>query len=130
MRHFIRGLVLVFTILIGGGCVPHTGIQGAPCDCPEGYDCCETLMSCVKTGGECPAEYPGSSQDACTANSFCVRTEACWIWTEDGSLQGPSECRRLCPTEYPCSAGEICDLVPTNASSLDDPELVKICIPE
>jgi hypothetical protein len=126
---FAIRLVLAFLFFFVA-CVPHTDIQGAPCDCPKGYDCCETLMACVKTGGECPGEYPESSADACTANSLCGRTEACWIWNEDGDLQGPSECRRLCPEEHPCSTGEICELVPTNASSIDDPELVKVCIPE
>jgi hypothetical protein len=125
--HLLGGLSFV---LLLGGCVPHTEISGAPCDCPDGYICCETLMACVKVDAECPSEYPNSSKIPCTANSLCSRTEACWIWTEGGDLQGPSECRRRCPKEYPCSQGEVCDLVPTNASPLEDPELLKVCIPE
>ena len=130
MCQAIRRLIVLVLILFAPGCVPHTDIQGAPCDCPNGYDCCETLLACVKAGGECPSAYPESSGYSCTTDSQCPRTEACRIWRADGSLQGPSDCRRLCPGEYPCFTGEICDLVPTNASSLDDPELAWVCVPE
>jgi hypothetical protein len=129
MRRASIRLILVFPILFAA-CVPHTDIQGAPCDCPQGYYCCETLLYCLKNGSECPSTYPESSGNACTATSQCHWTEACWIWKENGSLQGPSDCRHRCPGEYPCPTGEVCEEVPTNASSLDDPELVRICIPE
>lgn len=122
--------IIAVPVFLLEGCVPHADIQGAPCDCPDGYDCCETLMACVESGGECPSAYPESSALACTADSQCPRNEACRIWTEGGSLQGPSDCRRRCPGDYPCSAGEVCDLVPTNASSLEDPELAWLCVPE
>lgn len=130
MHNAIRRLIVLVLFPFAPGCVPHTDIQGAPCDCPDDYDCCETLSACVEAGGECPPTYPESSANACTANSLCSRTEACRIWREDGSLQGPSDCRRLCPGEYPCFTGEICDLAPTNASQLVDMEFIWLCVPE
>jgi hypothetical protein len=123
-------LIALVPILLLRGCVPHADIEGAPCDCPNGYDCCQTLSACVEVGGECPSAYPESSGYSCTADSQCPRIEACRIWKADGSLYGPSDCRRLCPGEYPCHLGEVCDLVLANAGSLVDLELVWVCVPE
>jgi hypothetical protein len=125
-----HGLIGFLSIWMAWGCVPNAPVAGAPCDCPSGYECCQTLSACIRAGGECPPAYPESSGYACTADSLCSRTESCRIWATDEGLRGPSDCRRLCPGEYPCSPGEICDLAPVNAGPLADMQLTWICVPE
>ena len=123
-------VLTLFLLVLVTGCVPSVNIAGAPCPCPQGYECCDTQNACIVEGGECPPVYPASSGMSCTTDSYCYLNEVCHIWTTDDQLSGPSTCRRECPGPYPCGEGEACRLIPHNAQSLEIVNVIWACVPE
>jgi hypothetical protein len=123
---------LMVWLLFGPGvaaCVPHVAVDGAPCPCPEGFDCCATLSQCIPAGGQCPATYPPSSMRTCRWDSDCTPNEMCQSWISGGTPAGPGVCRRCCPDRYTCADGEVCELAPHDNRPLEDMSLGRICVP-
>jgi hypothetical protein len=127
---------LIIACLAGAGaaaapaCWPAAKIQGAPCPCPAGYSCCETLASCIGPEGSCPTSLPPSSNAACARDSDCAIGEICHSWSTDGGgLGGPQVCRRDCTAGFACTSPEVCSLVPHDGASLAELKVVRACTP-
>jgi len=95
---------------LAAGCIAEVGIEGAPCPCPSGYECCASLGgTCIPVAAECPASAPPSGSARCERDEDCPRGELCRAWSgPDGAEGGPGECRRACDGTFPCADGERC----------------------
>jgi len=110
-------------------CWPHVAVEGAPCPCPNGFACCDTLATCLPAGEACPSAYPASSRQPCRFDAGCPLAEICAAWSlDDGVIMGPQECRRACPDDYPCADGESCGLVAHDAVLLDALHVTRACL--
>jgi hypothetical protein len=127
-----RNWKVVTLVLLGLtlGCVPLEEIDLAPCPCPEGYFCCDTLSSrCVQDSSDCPDTHPPSSKTPCSNNIDCPDGEICQSWSLDNDqLIGPQECRRQCSEDPACAAGETCKLILQDGRKLDLANLEFACI--
>ncbi|NOZ87392.1 MAG: hypothetical protein GXP49_14200 [Deltaproteobacteria bacterium] len=123
------GIGLLLT-LSNMACIPESPIEGAPCGCPGGYECCETLGTCVRAGSDCPDTYPASSARACKQDQDCPQNELCLGWLVDKDMAGPMECRHECEGDYPCAPGEICELALHDVRDLFDMNTARLCMPK
>lgn len=111
--------------LLAMACVDHVPIEGAPCPCPTGFECCATLANtCARS---CPATTPGSSGTTCLHDGDCRQGELCKSWAGGGNGQ----CRRPCGSDLTCATGEFCDYIlhdalPANGGA----NAVLACVPE
>ena len=133
MKHFRRPLshALRLLTILCWGCVEHAPVEGAPCPCPGGYACCETLGTCVARdrAEACPDEQPASSARACERDAECAPGELCEAWQDSGGeLAGPRQCRKSCGAAKPCAEGESCQLVPHDGISLYEADLARACV--
>lgn len=126
------GVLLCLLPLALTGCITEVGIQGAPCPCPSGYDCCRSLSVCLLDGQDCPERLPASSAEACTKDADCPRNETCQAWLDaQGLLAGPGQCRHDCvDKEFPCAQGEVCEPVPSDGRSLSEMHVAWVCVSE
>ncbi|MBN2494312.1 MAG: hypothetical protein JXR96_06975 [Deltaproteobacteria bacterium] len=128
MRALLR---LIACLLLAAGCVPLEEIEGAPCPCPEGFNCCKTLRACLSDLEQCPSSYPPSSGTPCEADADCPRGEICHAWRlEGGELAGPRECRQDCAEQAPCAEGERCEVVLHDGFDLDLMHTAPACVDE
>lgn len=123
-------IVAASTLLLAAACVSEVELAGAPCPCPDGYACCETLSACVADPADCPDEFPPSSETPCETDADCPRTEACHAWSSGGVAMGPGECRVMCAEEYPCAAGEICEMTLHDGAPMEDLVADRLCLSE
>jgi hypothetical protein len=115
--------------MVTTACVSHVPIEGSPCPCPNGIDCCIPLAQCLSPGTTCPEIYPTSSRQSCQRDSDCTKFgEFCESWTVDGIAAGSGECRRGCAEGLPCADGEICGLSPHDLQPLKDLHVAHICV--
>ncbi|MBN2360903.1 MAG: hypothetical protein JXR83_15715 [Deltaproteobacteria bacterium] len=114
------------------GCVPHLAIEGAPCPCPTGYQCCPTLHSCLEPGSACPDRFPQSSGQQCDRDADCPASEICAAWTAAGSgdVIGLRQCRQRCSGEFSCADGERCRPTLHDAQPTTELNLVSACLPQ
>lgn len=124
-----RGVLLTTLLMVS--CVPHVAIEGAPCPCADGYQCCETLSQCIDNLDTCPDTYPPSSGTPCSRNSDCPNNEFCQAWSiEDGSTAGPMTCRVDCFSGPHCVTGEVCELAPQDGTPLAELQVIPMCTDE
>jgi hypothetical protein len=110
-------------------CVSHVPVEGAPCPCPAGLVCCETLGRCLAQDAACPSTYPESSNQPCQRDDECtIPGEFCASWEADGVAAGPRVCRRACSAEHACFDGEICSLSPHDLAPLEDLNVARLCV--
>lgn len=109
-------------------CVPHVDIEGAPCPCPEGHQCCDTLSGCIPSHRTCPDTYPASSNAPCGQNGDCPAGELCQSHSDQtGDLAGPQICRRDCSAGLPCPPPETCALVLSDGAPVGEGKLARVC---
>jgi hypothetical protein len=127
----------IFRFSLGGfialsiaACVGQVEIDYAPCPCPEGYQCCQSLNDgCLSADQECPDQYPASSRASCVVGRQCPYGESCHVWkAPDGQPAGPGECRRLCPHDYACDGSDICRLSVHDGASLTALNITRLCL--
>ncbi|MCC6749074.1 MAG: hypothetical protein IT371_15545 [Deltaproteobacteria bacterium] len=117
-----------------GSCVPELALEGAPCPCGSGYQCCATTGRCVAEGDSCSSHYPSSSKRPCERDDGCPAGEACHAWRvleDDASaLLGPKECRTRCSSAHPCAPGEVCRLGLHDGRATGALQLALLCTPQ
>lgn len=121
--------ILCVCAVLSISCVPNVSIEGAPCPCPNGLSCCESLFVCQSPGASCPEIYPASSGADCQKDSDCSATEQCQSWTlEDAIMSGSRSCRRVCEGGLSCAEGEVCELTPHDGMSLETLNVTQLCV--
>jgi len=130
---FVRAAVAAVVAGLVSFCVPRLEIEEAPCPCPSGYHCCQTLSSgtCLTSAAECPEEHPPSTEDPCSTDTDCEPGEICQSWKlTDGEVAGPRECRYVCSGDHPCSTGEICGPILHDGRPLEAMNVGQACVDE
>jgi hypothetical protein len=113
-------------------CISGVEIEGAPCPCPEGYQCCATLNDmCLAEEEACPHTHPPSSRRHCRTDADCLSNELCQSWTlAGGEPAGPGECRWSCGGDHPCAPGETCAPTLHDGRPLDTVHAALTCVAE
>lgn len=124
----VRLLVPLFAVT---RCVPLVDVEGAPCPCPSGFSCCDTLLSCVPADEPCPTTYPPSTNTACLRDSECAPNARCYGWSDSTQqARGPGRCRTTCPETFDCADSEVCELAPHDGAPLEALNVARMCVPE
>ena len=111
-------------------CVPLEKISQAPCPCPDGYACCDTLQACLAFDQTCPDTLPISSATPCSSDDQCPRGEVCHAWRLSDVLSGPQTCRRECALIDRCAQGEQCQLILTDGKEQQTMQVGQACVEE
>jgi hypothetical protein len=71
-----RGLIGLVALLVFAGCVDKLSLDGRPCPCLEGWQCCGSNQVCLPDNQICAGGMPCSRDTECDRGQYCYG-EAC-----------------------------------------------------